>query len=76
MNGTLKAGTTPVSGRSIVIKRVDPSGTWTQIGTATTATNGTYTFTRSDPQGTYTYYATFAGDTTYTPSSASARFSV
>jgi hypothetical protein len=50
---------------------VDPSGTWTQINTTTTATNGAYTFTRSESaQGVYTYYAIFAGDTAYAPSSA------
>jgi len=70
LSGILKAGTTPLSSKSIVIHRVDPSGQWTQVNTTTTDTNGAYTITRSDSQGKYNYYAVFAGDTTYGASNA------
>ena len=73
LSGTLSiltVGTAPLSGETITLDRVDPSGTWTQVNTTTT-TNGTYSFTRSESsQGTYSYYAVFAGDTAYGPSNA------
>jgi protocatechuate 3,4-dioxygenase beta subunit len=71
LSGILTVGTAPLSGETITLDRVDPSGTWTQVNTTTTATNGTYSFTRSESsQGTYSYYAVFAGDTAYGPSNA------
>ena len=71
LSGTLKAGTTPLSGKAIVLHMVDPSGKWTQVNTTTTTdANGAYTITRSDSQGKYNYYAVFAGDTTYGSSNA------
>src|SRR5450756_1829002 len=71
LSGTLKAGTTSLSGKSITFQRVDSSGTWTVIGTTTTDTNGAYTFTRSEStSGPYTYFALFNGDTTYASSVA------
>jgi hypothetical protein len=77
LSGTLKSGTTPLSGRTITLGRTDPSGHWSSAGTTTTATNGTYTFTRSESaQGVYWYQAVFAGDTTYGPSNASVSLDV
>jgi hypothetical protein len=77
LSGTLNSGTTPLSGRTITLGRTDPSGHWSSAGTTTTATNGTYTFTRSESaQGVYWYQAVFAGDTTYGPSNASVSLTV
>jgi hypothetical protein len=71
LSGTLKAGTTPLSGKPITLRRMDLSGQWSTISTTTTDTNGNYTFTRSESvQGTYSYYASFAGDTTYSTASS------
>jgi len=71
LSGTLKAGTTPLSGSSITLSRKDPSGTWSTVGTTTTDANGAYTFTRSEStQGIYSYQAVFVGNVTYGPSSA------
>jgi hypothetical protein len=66
ISGTLKAGSTPLSGKSIKLSRNDPSGNYSVAGTTTTDKNGAYTFTRSESvQGHYYYQANFAGDTTY-----------
>ena len=66
LSGTLTAGTTPLSGKTITLLRADPSGTWGAAGTATTAANGAYAFTRSESsQGVYNYYVYFAGDGTH-----------
>ena len=65
LSGTLTAGITPVSGETITLMRADPSGNWDAAGTATTAANGSFTFTRNESQGVYNYYAYFAGDRAY-----------
>jgi hypothetical protein len=76
LSGTLTAGTTPVPGKTITLLRAGPSGTWSAAGTTTTASNGSYTFTRSESQGVYHYYAYFAGDTTTYSTSTSPTLSV
>jgi hypothetical protein len=77
LSGTLTASTTPLSGKPITLTRVDPSGNSSVVNTTTTATNGTYTFTRSESaQGTYYYQAYFPGGGTYTPSSATVKLTV
>jgi hypothetical protein len=75
LSGTLKAGTTPLSGKTITLFRADPSGTWSTFST-TTAANGAYTFTRSEPQGRYYYYTYFAGDPYGNRTSSSTGYSV
>ncbi|MGZ4893638.1 MAG: Ig-like domain-containing protein [Halobacteriota archaeon] len=71
LSGTLKAGSTPLSGKSILLGRTDPSGQWSSGGTTTTDANGAYTFTQSESgQGKYWYQAVFSGDTTYAASNA------
>jgi hypothetical protein len=68
LSGTLKAGTTPIPGKSIVLRRGDPSGIWTTANTTTTDANGAYTFTQSEStQGNYYFITQFTGDT-YAPS--------
>ena len=75
LSGTLTAGTTPLSGKTIKLVRKNPSGTWTVPNTTTTGTNGTFTFTRNESQGLYTYQAVFSGDT-YAPANASVSLTV
>jgi 5-hydroxyisourate hydrolase-like protein (transthyretin family) len=71
LSGTLKAGSTPLSGKTIFLIRQDrTTGLYTTLDTTTTTAAGTYTFTRSDPQGSYLYQVTFYGDTTYARSDA------
>jgi len=71
LSGTLTAGTTPLAGKSIIIIREDPTGTWSNVGTTQTGTNGTFSLTNSEPStGPYTYQAYFNGDTTYGASNA------
>jgi C1A family cysteine protease len=69
LNGTLKAGTTPLSGKTLTLWRYDPAGTWTAFPTTTTDANGAYTFTRSESSpGSYYYQVIFSGDTAYSKS--------
>ena len=76
LSGTLKANNTPLSGKSITLGRTDPSGHWSAANTTTTATNGTYTFTRSESaRGVYTYQAVFFGDT-YAPANSAVSLTV
>ena len=76
LSGILKAGTTPLSGRTITLSRIDPSGTWSAANTTTTDANGAYTFTQSESaSGLYSYGATFSGDT-YAPSNAAVSLTV
>src|SRR5450830_1132585 len=71
LKGTLKAGTTPLSGKTITLLRQDLSGQWSAAGTNTTDTNGNYTIKRSESElGIYHYYVHFGGDTTHTASSS------
>lgn len=64
LSGTLKSGTTPLSGKTITIIREDYSNKHIKIGTTTSS--GTYTFTHSESTtGPYTYTAVFNGDTIY-----------
>jgi 5-hydroxyisourate hydrolase-like protein (transthyretin family) len=71
LSGTLKSNGTTLSGRQIILLSVDPSGTWTNLGTATTGTNGSYSFTVSEASpGHYGYQTDFPGDTTYSVSYA------
>jgi hypothetical protein len=71
LSGTLTANGTPLSGRQIILLSVDPSGAWTNLGTATTGTNGSYSFTVSEASpGHYGYQTDFPGDTTYSVSYA------
>jgi len=65
LSGTLKAGSTPLSGKTIRLQREDPSGNWVQaVNTTTTDANGAYTLTVSESaQGTYRFEPTFIGAT-------------
>jgi cell division septation protein DedD len=75
LSGTLTANGTPLPGKTINLGRTDPSGHLSVTNT-TTATNGTYTFTRSESaQGVYYYRAIFSGDT-YGPANASVSLTV
>jgi hypothetical protein len=75
LSGTLKAGTTPLPGKTINLNRGDPSGGWGVANTTTTDANGTYTFTRTESPGLYTFQAFFSGDT-YAPSNALVKLTV
>src|SRR5450759_2757472 len=70
LSGTLKAGTTPLSGKSITLYR-QVLGVRTVVNT--TDANGAYTFTRSESApGSYNYQTIFYGDATYAPSNTAA----
>ena len=70
LSGTLKSGTTPLSGKRICLGRTDSSGNYSVVNTTTTNANGAYTFTRSESaQGRYSFLAVFYGDT-YAPANA------
>src|SRR5450759_4950382 len=72
LSGTLKAGTTPLSGKSITLYR-QVLGVRTVVNTTTTDANGAYTFTRSESApGSYNYQTIFYGDATYAPSNTAA----
>jgi 5-hydroxyisourate hydrolase-like protein (transthyretin family) len=61
----------PVSGKQIILLREDPTGAWTRIGTNTTATNGSYSFARSEASaGPYLYQVNSQSDTVYATSYA------
>ena len=69
LKGTLKAGSTPLSGKKITLLRKDPTGVWTYLGTNTTATDGSYRFTRSESStGTYHYQVNSQSDALYATS--------
>jgi hypothetical protein len=71
LSGTLTAGTTPLSGRSITLNRKDPSGHLSAANTTTTDATGAYAITRSEPTpGSYSYQAVFSGDGTSAPSTS------
>jgi len=73
LSGYLKdsAMGTPISGATVILMRADPSGQWSEAGTASTNANGVYTFTRSESQGGhYWYYVYFAGDTKHATTSS------
>jgi hypothetical protein len=66
LSGTLTANGTPVSGSHITLMSQWPPGTWNNLGTATTGTNGSYSFTVSEASpGHYGYQTDFPGDNTY-----------
>jgi 5-hydroxyisourate hydrolase-like protein (transthyretin family) len=66
LSGTLKSNGTPLSGSHITLMSQWPPGTWNNLGTATTGTNGSYSFTVSEASpGHYGYQTDFPGDNTY-----------
>jgi len=67
-------GGSPISNRSISFSyKPSSSTTWTNIGTATTDSNGTASVNVTvNTPGTYDFQASFAGDSDYEPSSATA----
>jgi large repetitive protein len=74
LSGYLKDNTTgtPLSGKQIILLRKDPAGVWTNLGTTTTTTNGSYSFTRSEAAtGTYLYQVNSQSDALYATSYAS-----
>jgi len=69
-------GGAPISNRTISFAyKPSSSTTWTNIGTATTDANGvaSVNVTLTTP-GTYDFQASFAGDSDYEPSSATASY--
>ncbi len=65
LTATLKAGTTPLSGKSVTIYHTKDGVRYTD-GTRTTDSNGRAAgIVTAGSAGTRIYYATFAGDTTY-----------
>ena len=75
LSGTLRAGSTPLSGKKITLGRTDPSGAYSEPKSTTTNANGVYTFSRNESRGIYRYTAIFSGDT-YAPSLASVKLTV
>jgi len=72
LSGYLKDNATgaPLSGKQIFLLR-NAGGVWTNLGTATTATDGSYRFTISEAlQGTYRYQVNSQSDTLYATSYA------
>ena len=71
ISGTLAAGGTGLASKTVTITRYDGTGNASTIGTPATNGSGVFAVTESESvAGNYTYNATFAGDTTYTSSSA------
>jgi hypothetical protein len=67
INGTLKAGTAPITGATIQLQK-NISGTWTNVAgkTSKTQSDGAYNITTSEPTAaTYQYRTTYAGTATY-----------
>jgi C1A family cysteine protease len=67
INGTLKAGTTPIAGATIQLQK-NISGTWTNVTGKTNNTQsvGTYNITTSEPTAaTYQYRTAYDGNATY-----------
>jgi hypothetical protein len=65
------------TGVLVTLNVVDANGNFRSIGTATTDTNGFYTFLWTpDIEGAYTVYASFGGSESYWPSQASTAFNV
>ena len=72
LSGTLKAGSTPLSGKKIILARTDQSDAYSEPYSTTTNANGAYTFTLSESEsGNYRYTTHFTGDATYTRTIAS-----
>jgi 5-hydroxyisourate hydrolase-like protein (transthyretin family) len=66
INGTLNAMLDPVGGATITLQQ-NESGTWNNITTTATDTNGSYQFSNSESAaGTYQYRTTYAGNASYT----------
>jgi hypothetical protein len=67
INGTLKAGTTPIAGATIQLQK-NMSGTWTNVTGKINNTQsvGTYNITTSEPTAaTYQYRTAYDGNATY-----------
>ncbi|MFZ1020464.1 MAG: Ig-like domain-containing protein, partial [Halobacteriota archaeon] len=57
----------PLAGKQITLYSQNPAGQQTALATTTTATNGSYSFTRTESsQGAYFYWGVFSGDQSYT----------
>jgi outer membrane protein assembly factor BamB len=64
-----------ITGIEVTIDVVDSNGNYRNIGTATSDSTGTYSFTwQPDIEGTYNVIATFAGSKSYWPSFAQTTF--
>ena len=63
INGTLNTTSgTPIAGATIALQN-NSSGSWTDVATNVTDTNGAYSFSTSEPViGTYYYQTTYAGN--------------
>jgi len=72
LSGTLKAGSTPLSGKTVKLQIKYPDGHWDYgLNTTTTDANGAYTFTISESiMGKYLFEPTFAGAGAYAPAYA------
>ena len=77
LSGILTAGSTPLSGKKIILCGTDPSGVYSQPYNTTTNANGAYSFTVSEPaSGTYHYGAAFPAGDGYAASLASLTLNV
>ena len=65
ISGTLNTTSGPVAGATITLQN-NSSGTWNNVTTTTTDTNGNYTFSNNESTAwNYSYQTTYAGNATY-----------
>ena len=63
---TINVNNTPLSGVTLILQRREASGSWTQVDTSTTSTNGTAVFQRTEPRESLVLYRCyFPGSPTY-----------